>query len=76
MNDILVSLYSCYVVVNLSCHLKLLMPLFFLGSRSQKASILEKLEEINKAQSQLEEKEKALNDAKKEYALLKRAAEE
>eukprot|EP00794_Sanderia_malayensis_P008232 gene8232-9114_t len=46
------------------------------GARVQRASVLERLEEINKASNDLEEKESSLNDAKQELMQLKRKAEE
>eukprot|EP00112_Aurelia_sp_Birch-Aquarium-sp1_P013858 Seg2963.2 transcript_id=Seg2963.2/GoldUCD/mRNA.D3Y31 product="Structural maintenance of chromosomes protein 2" protein_id=Seg2963.2/GoldUCD/D3Y31 len=46
------------------------------GARAHKASVLEKLQELMKAQDQLQEKEKLLQDSKKKLATLKRKADE
>lgn len=46
------------------------------GARAQRASVLEKLEELMKAEESLEEKQTVLQDAKKELGLLKKKADE
>ena len=51
-------------------------PFFNPGARAQRASVLEKLEELMKAEESLEEKQTVLQDAKKELGLLKKKADE
>ena len=46
------------------------------GARAQRASVLEKLEELMKAEAKLEEKQIVLQEAKKELAVLKKKADE
>ena len=53
-----------------------MMFLLNTGARAQRASVLEKLEELMNAHDSLEEKEKILHDCRKELAILKRKADE
>ena len=47
-----------------------------IGARAHKASVLEKLQELMRSQDQLQEKEKLLQNSKKQLATLKRKADE